>query len=618
MIPLLHNKLNERGKKLVGFEDGSTQRRSNNTKIPFVSEEDSGDMHQTHQSSQPDGRSKKKSRDQRSKYKASNKLPKADSDFQGNSTPSFFPSPASPVHQHSDYKLEGQRTMNRPESPRWKGSLNSLLDGVSETDVAVSLSQQPVQYERELARFEQGQTSIDRYEATSHQYRETPDRYEETRNLYEGRSHQYRETPIRYEATINQYKATSHPYEATSHPYEAINNQSGTTRYQYEATSNQYEATSNRHETTNLQYDTNHNKYEATSNHHEMTSNRDEATNIQYDTNRTQYEVKSNRYNANRNQYKATSNRYDATPNQYEVPNNRFDATRNQYEGIGNQQDTNHLQYEQTPTGYDASPNRYEAINNQYETTLNARMNPIPNYHVPNNKYTYSHFDTQGQYGAGKQELAALFVEVQLPEITCERILQNIEDVNAFERLTEVELHSYGIGSMKCAEIKGLFEARRRLQMVESTSRQHNLMPWNTGISPPPGLVPNLDSAVTASEALSINSVHWRERDQQQSARPSNSPLPTSPNSECALSSSRARNLPQCNADNRVVNTATNTRIVTSECKMPVMPSNFNPAPLSTCDSVQNVYASALNSDAKIEADLQELGGQMAGSILDF
>jgi len=552
-------------KQIVGFDEGADQMLTNNTNELFVPEEVSGDILQTHQNSQPDSRSKKKSCSQRPKNKISNKLPKSDAEFQEHSSTSFFSSPISPgltFHQLSD-NMEGQRM------DLLKGNQHILPEGVSQRNVAVSSQRQSVQW--------QGTDS-------------TP--------LFELPCSDKGQLPVnRYDATISQYEATSNQYAATSNQYEATSNQYAATSNQYEATSNQYEATSNQYEATN-------HKYEETSHQYQATSHSYEAIHNQYETANNQYEATYHPYTLPNNQQEAISNQYEATYHPYILPNN-------QQEPISNGHKTTHLQYEARPT-------RYKATSNQYETTLNTQTNPLPNYNVPNYEHAHSYFNAQNQLGVRKQELAAFFVEVQLNGTACKVLLENVEDIDALEKLTDNEFYAYGVELTKRVEIKALLEVRRRRQMFGNISREQNQITWSTGISPPPGLVPNLDSAVTASEALS-NRILWKEGDQQQSTRSSYSPVPSSPCSGRVLSSSRILNLPQCNVDNRVAKTTTTPYVAPHEySRMPVTPSISDSAAMFSRDHGQNLFGSTLNNDAKIEADLQELGGQMAGSILDF
>jgi len=231
-------------------------------------------------------------------------------------------------------------------------------------------------------------------------------------------------------------------------------------------------------------------------------------------------------------------------------------------------------------------------------------MNTLPNYNLPNYKNAYSYSSIDRRYGPGKQELAAFFVEVQLTGTACKEFLETIEDVDALEKLTDSDYVRYDIDIVKRAEVQALLEARRRRHIFEGISNQKEQNPWNTEVAPPPGLVPTFDSAVTASEALS-NSHFRKGQDQQQLQSVSSVTLPLDAGSSCAFASSSTLDVFQCRTDTISRNTSTATQSSDYRIRIP-----------SSCNTV--AFPTWDNEDEKIEAHLQELGGQMAGSILDF
>jgi len=233
-------------------------------------------------------------------------------------------------------------------------------------------------------------------------------------------------------------------------------------------------------------------------------------------------------------------------------------------------------------------------------TSLNTGINTLPNYSVPNYKDSYSYCNADGGYSPGKQDLAAT------------EILDNVKDVKALEKLTDSE-YICGIDCSKQAEIKAMMDSKRPIS--ESTLRKKDLKPWNTGINPPPGLVPNLDAAATASEALT-NTGYYRNGQSHKPSSLSSTTLRSSPGSSYASSSSRTLET----SKGKVLG-STESMLITPKSfddRLQFSPSSFNPVAVPIWVNEQNLSASALRNDEKIEADLQELGGQMAGSILDF
>jgi len=194
-----------------------------------------------------------------------------------------------------------------------------------------------------------------------------------------------------------------------------------------------------------------------------------------------------------------------------------------------------------------------------------------------------------GRYSPGKIELASFLAQVGLVGTACADLLADLADVDTMGLLTDAELESYGIGSIKRNEIQKFLCARRVRHSLEDCP-----LAWAGGsvnrLPPPPGLglschksVGSVRPKTTLPESsMTMNKLPCRRQNVSFSFN-------TSPN----------------NHDNVISDAATLLYASTSqyygEQKV-----NKEQGDLRT------------SSDEEIEASLEKLGGQMAGSILDF
>ena len=193
------------------------------------------------------------------------------------------------------------------------------------------------------------------------------------------------------------------------------------------------------------------------------------------------------------------------------------------------------------------------------------------------------------RYSSGKIELASFLAQVGLVGTACADLLADLADVDTMGLLTDAELKSYGIGSIKRNEIQKFLCARRVRHSLENCP-----LAWAGGgvnpLPPPPGLglscnksIGGVRSKTTLPESsMAIHNLPCRRQNVSFSFN-------NSPN----------------NHDNVISDAATLLYASTSqyygEQKVNKEQSDFR-----------------TSSDEEIEASLEKLGGQMAGSILDF
>lgn len=109
-------------------------------------------------------------------------------------------------------------------------------------------------------------------------------------------------------------------------------------------------------------------------------------------------------------------------------------------------------------------------------------------YSVPNYAGSYSYAKGDGRYTPGKIELAAFLAQVGLIGAACADLLADLADVDALAKLTPTEYEMYKIGPGKQAEIGAMLEARRRRQEQEKQAAQQQQRQWSAPVvRPPPG-----------------------------------------------------------------------------------------------------------------------------------
>lgn len=233
-------------------------------------------------------------------------------------------------------------------------------------------------------------------------------------------------------------------------------------------------------------------------------------------------------------------------------------------------------------------------------------------YNVPNYASTYSYSQGSGRYTPGKNELAAFLAQVGLVGTACAAILEDLSDVDALSQLSKEKYESYHIGDAKQAEISIMLDARfRRLTGGNVGSK---LQAWNAAVVRPP---PGLENVCRESPGtVGTNAAFDGGQQQQHLPLFASSTLPSCTGSSSGagfvlpgmgvnLSDSRAR----CDTGESWASSCDDATKVATPSPSPL------PRPFT---HVEDLVEEVLDDDSKIEADLQELGGQMVGSILDF
>jgi len=230
--------------------------------------------------------------------------------------------------------------------------------------------------------------------------------------------------------------------------------------------------------------------------------------------------------------------------------------------------------------------------------------------------------------------LASFLSRVGLVGTLCGNLLADLADVSSLALLTDADYDRYGIGYTKRSEIRRLLESRGMRQQA-LLERSQKTIGWsntshNNSVSlrPPPGLVSPAQDSVVGGQRIASQTASCGPGDAHQSlAFLSSSTVSTASNSNFSFSAGSSLNslsmplgVPQCNegqlpgAISSVDSTARN---------------NIALPPIGHAISQQqetvhvngglgSMYSPKVHNDEEIEADLQELGGQMAGSILDF
>jgi len=200
---------------------------------------------------------------------------------------------------------------------------------------------------------------------------------------------------------------------------------------------------------------------------------------------------------------------------------------------------------------------RMDLLNGEIRQAEAAASLPRYGYGVPDYARMVSFAHGDGRHTPGKMELAGFLAQVGLMGPDCADLLRNANSVDSLERLTDAQYRLYGVSADKQAEILWMLEVRRR-------SRE-NPRPWNRTpigvVRPPPGL-----SDYRCANPFSV---------------PSPPPF-------AAMNQEPSQNL--------------------------FVP----PATSPLFAHHQTMNAAEAEEESRIEAELQELGGQMVGSVLDF
>lgn len=247
--------------------------------------------------------------------------------------------------------------------------------------------------------------------------------------------------------------------------------------------------------------------------------------------------------------------------------------------------------------------------------------------------YSGSGYTTTGnEYRPEKLELATFLSRVGLIGSICRNLLADLAGVSSLLVMTDADYDRYGIGPAKRFEIRHLLQTRnmRQQSLVE---RSQKTIGWNDNtnskIRPPPGLralSQDSSSAVIGGQrgvSLSANSTN-----PSQASMPlfSSNTAATSTSSNYSFSTGSSFNslsmppgMPQCNEDQvHCVKTAVDSSPRHNMAMLPISPLGHTIVPPGNGMNGGHFFAPKMINDEEIEADLQELGGQMAGSILDF
>jgi hypothetical protein len=166
----------------------------------------------------------------------------------------------------------------------------------------------------------------------------------------------------------------------------------------------------------------------------------------------------------------------------------------------------------------------------------------------------------------GKIELAEFLAQVGLVGTVCSDLLEDLDDVDALSRLSDAQLELYNVTPEKMARINWMLGARDACSSPTTFSSAHAA----SRIRPPPGLIAK-----------------------------SNDPLSPSRLNQAVGHDARELRL-RYRTDVGFGQSGT-------KLELPSLLQSYNV-------STNSLY----DEEDQIEAELQELGGQMVGSILDF
>ena len=271
---------------------------------------------------------------------------------------------------------------------------------------------------------------------------------------------------------------------------------------------------------------------------------------------------------------------------------------------------------------HSANANVYNATKLQSQSQPLNRPPGIVRYGLPD----YSAYaQSDNRYDPKKLELAAFLTRVGLVGSACADLLRDLLDVDSLAALTPQQLYMYNVGDEKQMEIAALLKARelrllqQRMQNIDST-----VLAPSPVIRPPPGL-----GFGSASSPASSAIAPLRSQPVQPISRPltqARSFTPDSTTSELLLSSPASANSnhvpsnftlqslrssvdnsgPPGNASSSMMQAS----LQHDQSRLPPIGPRLFPS-TSRAEYMQS-------EDEKIDADLQQLGDRMAGSILDF
>ena len=213
-------------------------------------------------------------------------------------------------------------------------------------------------------------------------------------------------------------------------------------------------------------------------------------------------------------------------------------------------------------------------------------------------------------------ELSAFLIRIGIIGSAYIDLMGDLASIESFALFTDSDYIKYGIGLAQQTEIISYLENRKLRRTIERN--QHGIG-WNsTIVRPPPGLgAPTSAPGPIGSGAPRVVSPGLNSGNSSQHLMPYyptfSTPVPSSysltPGSSLN-SFSMPLGMPQCNREKSI-------EILTSHITLPsISPLQQTSHPPGHSPGYSFTQKEA--NDEEIEADLQELGGQMAGSILDF
>jgi hypothetical protein len=297
----------------------------------------------------------------------------------------------------------------------------------------------------------------------------------------------------------------------------------------------------------------------------------------------------------------------------------KTDKTNNRTQAIAGDRREKQLYSAPLPTNY--------ARNNASTGKMPPQSQPInqPPGNVRWDIPDYSAYaQSDSRYDPKKIELAAFLARVGLVGSACADLLRDLLDVDALATLTTEELYMYRVGDEKQMEIAALLKARelhalqQRMQKMPQKS-----VHTSSGIRPPPGLgfaSPTLQSGGAPLQMKPVKPIAIASP-QTRSFTPVStskfllsSPMP-SVNSSNAISNFTLQSLRSSNDNSMVTGNASDPLIQSSfQQNISSQPLPIGSRPFLSTNRSEHVQT----EDEKIDADLQQLGDRMAGSILDF
>ena len=239
----------------------------------------------------------------------------------------------------------------------------------------------------------------------------------------------------------------------------------------------------------------------------------------------------------------------------------------------------------------------------------------LPDYSI------YAQNDSR--YDPKKIELAAFLTRVGLVGSACADLLRDLQDVDSLAALSPQQLYMYNVRNEKQMEIAALLKARE-LRLLQLRMQNTCSATSSSVIRPPPGLGFGSAHSSSSSAVAPI-----RSKPVQPISRPlaqARSFTPDDNTSGLLLSSptsSNSNHLPN-NFNLQSLRSSVDNSGPLGNASNPIMQASFQHdssrlSPIGSRLFSPTIQAECVQSeDDKIDADLQQLGDRMAGSILDF